>query len=434
MKHIVVTLIAVLSTACGQGFKLGDKLMASSAPSTPGEAALIPPPASASAPTPTGPIYYVATDGSDSHSCTEALSPLTPKNSIASGLACVHAGDTLYIRSGTYYEGINSNIQTIPTGTSWADAPLISAYPGETVTLVGHPGNGLNLSAPYIQYIIFNGLILDGNGISILGSGLPISGVHHIRIQNTEVKNVLGQGIFGEYGASYIELINLKIHHNGQPEASIENGGGNGGRFDHGIYMSIPHLLIEKCDIYENTGYGIQIYDGGGSISDNTVIRNNRIHDNHGDGNVTLNHGNNIQFYNNIVYNALNGVEVSYRVTNTKVYNNTIYNHPIGSGIQLGETSSGAIVKNNILYQNAGSINVGQSTNPTFSNNLCGNPGFGCDFVGDPRFVDAMGYDFHLLPGSPAIDRGSDLFSAGVTTDFDGVLRPPGAYNIGAYE
>jgi hypothetical protein len=41
--------------------------------------------------------------------------------------------------------------------------------------------------------------------------------------------------------------------------------------------------------------------------------------------------------------------------------------------------------------------------------------------------------DFHLLPGSPAIDAGITLLE--VTNDLDGNPRPQGAgYDIGAYE
>jgi hypothetical protein len=50
----------------------------------------------------------------------------------------------------------------------------------------------------------------------------------------------------------------------------------------------------------------------------------------------------------------------------------------------------------------------------------------------NPRFVDAVHQDFHLQPGSPAIDVGID---AGVGRDFDGVQRPSGVgYDLGAFE
>jgi len=88
-------------------------------------------------------------------------------------------------------------------------------------------------------------------------------------------------------------------------------------------------MTIRDCDVYDNGGYGIQVYnteDPG--CSTNTQIYNNTIHDNRGDGGVTLNYGNNILFSNNFVYNNFIGVGVSYgNPTNTQIDSNTIYNN-----------------------------------------------------------------------------------------------------------
>ena len=222
-------------------------------------------------------------------------------------------------------------------------------------------------------------------------------------------------------GSHHLEFIHLKVFNNGT------------NRLEHGWYMAAPNSLIENCDIYDNAGYGIQIYSSGGvDNADNTIIRNNRIHDNRGDGGVTLNHSANIQFYNNLVYNNANGVAVSYgNPINTQIYNNTIYNH-LGEGIGIGAGSSGTLIRNNILFQNAPAIN-NSGTNTTFSNNLCSSSGTGCSVIGNPLFVNAAANDFHLTASSPAVNAGTTIST--VITDFDGVTRPQGAaYDIGAYE
>lgn len=339
--------------------------------------------------------FYVATSGNDANPGTLA----SPFRTIAKGLAVIRAGDTLYIRGGTYNEGINSNHQTIPTGTSWSDAPLISGYSGETVVLTGH----LNMDHSYIQYVVFSNLVLDGGAASFF------NGAHHVRLQNSVVKNAATQGIHGAY-TSDIQFINLKVHNNGST------------KYDHGIYAAIKNMLIDGCEFYDNSGYGIHIYDTSGSRADNSIIRNNRVYNNRGAAGVILSYGTNIQFYNNIVYNNLNGVSANYSASNVQFYNNTIYNHPQGSGVEVGGGASSTIVRNNILYQNGTPIiNAGSGT--VTSNNLTTNP----------MFVNASGANFKLQSGSPAIDTGATI--SAVTTDFDKASRPAGAaYDIGAYE
>ncbi len=55
----------------------------------------------------------------------------------------------------------------------------------------------------------------------------------------------------------------------------------------------------------------------------------------------------------------------------------------------------------------------------------------------DPKFVNAGGTtaaDFQVQPGSPAIDKGTNL-GASNTHDYAGATRPAGAgYDIGAFE
>jgi hypothetical protein len=359
----------------------------------------------------TAATYYVATTGNDSNPGTQQQ----PFRSISRGMTFVRAGDVLYIRGGTYSESINSNQQTIPTGSSWSDAPRIAAYPSETVVLVGAYGQGINLAASYIRYVIFDGLVIDGGGVSVQ------AGAHHVRFQNGEIKNAMGQGVQGGFGGgatTNIELINMRIHHNGNPV----QGPTYGGRLDHGIYVAIQGLLIDGCDIYENTGYGIQIYDSSGGNSSGTVIRNTRVHDNHGDGGVILSYGSNIQFYNNVVYNHLTGVGVNYNASNVQIYNNTIYNHPNGMGVEIGSGASGTNVRNNILYRNGQAL-ADYSGSTTASSNL----------TTDPKFADATNGNFTLQSSSPAIDAGVTISI--VTTDFLGAPRPSGAaYDIGAIE
>ncbi len=283
--------------------------------------------------TATAATYYVATDGNDANRGTEER----PFQTIKKGLSVLGAGDTLYLRGGTYNEGIDSQNQTISSGTSWSDPVTIGAYPGETVTLNGSVNiNGYG-STVY-QYIIVDGFILNQKQGFIGGSN-----AHHVRVQNGEVTNSPHNGL-QVFTSHHIEFINLKVHGNGTS------------RLGHGFYVCGNDMTIRDCDVYDNAGYGIQVYNSADpGCSTNTQIYNNTIHDNQGDGGVTLNHGDNILFYNNFVYNNLNGVEVSYgNPTNTQIDSNTIHNN--GGGINISPSSIEAIIQNNILYQNASAI------------------------------------------------------------------------------
>jgi hypothetical protein len=165
----------------------------------------------------------------------------------------------------------------------------------------------------------------------------------------------------------------------------------------------------------------VQIYDSGGAISDRTIVRNNFIYGNEGYGNVTLNHGDDIQFYNNVLYDAHIGVEVRYGTpNNVTIYNNTLYNHD-EQAIEIGSGVTNTRIQNNILRLSSTVTNSGSGTVQS------------TNYTADPLFVNAAARILSLQSGSGAVDTGATL--ASVTTDIIGTTRPVGAaYDIGAYE
>src|SRR6266699_2450304 len=67
----------------------------------------------------TAATYYVSTGGSNSNSCSTSQTCTsqtcsTAKRNVNSALPCLTAGDTLYIRAGTYTEYIGGNSDPIP--------------------------------------------------------------------------------------------------------------------------------------------------------------------------------------------------------------------------------------------------------------------------------------------------------------------------------
>jgi len=379
-------------------------------------------------------VYYVAKNGNDSNLGTESQPFLT----VNKGVSVLKAGYTLYIGPGEYNESLINNI---PGGESWDKPVTVTALTPKTVTLKpsAGPARVIQFSGDNQKYIIINGLILDGQNVTYDtlkmqmktmndSTGVVTGTPHHIKIINCEIMNAPGQGILVAPECNDNQFINLKVHDNGTS------------RFDHGMYISSHNNIIENCEVYDNSGWGIHVYNGYKSWkTQNNIIRNNIVHNNNtvnqdgvgigiysGDGNVA---------YNNIVWGNHIGIVVDYGATNTKIYNNTSYGNTSGSldgdrgdGISIGYVSRGVvgtIVKNNISY---GSRNPSHAIDNDGANTILSN-----NFTNDPKFVDAANHNFQLASDSPAIDAGATLTE--FNTDIIGTSRPQGAgWDIGAYE
>ena len=92
------------------------------------------------------------------------------KLTISAGVACLSAGDTLFIHGGWYTgaaNAINPYMNYVSGGTNFGSGAItIAAYPGEVVTLA--PGTGANvitLTSAEHSYLIFDRLILDAAGM-----------------------------------------------------------------------------------------------------------------------------------------------------------------------------------------------------------------------------------------------------------------------------
>ena len=118
--------------------------------------------------------YYVSTSGNDTNAGTLAK----PFRTIQKGVSKLAAGDTLYLRGGTYAERVNISKSNI----------TIAGYPGETAVI---------------------------NGTGLTGSGwvwlFDVTGNHNT-FQDFEMIWPNGQGIWLEYSATNTTIRNLNIH------------------------------------------------------------------------------------------------------------------------------------------------------------------------------------------------------------------------------
>ena len=162
-----------------------------------------------------------------------------------------------------------------------------------------------------------------------------------------------------------------------------------------------------------------------------------------------------LEIYNNTIINAgydgtsagQDGIAVDDRpdpnnqYTGMRVYiiNNTVVN-PARNAVHLynsyGTMATGNKIYNNFLVKpNNKSIydnpytNIDGNTNVDTLNNVK------TPVIANAYFVNANANNFRLLANSPAIDKGLNASSYGVTKDYDGVSRPQGsAFDAGAFE
>ena len=172
-----------------------------------------------------------------------------------------------------------SRFQAEPPGPP--PTTIKAATPG-TVTLISTntPEDWQDMVSLGAQsYIVLDGFVIDGqhrptnwNAVGARGS--------YIRISNSELKNVVAQGLWAP-NATHHKYLHLHIHHagwNGRtttcPPAVCQMGPGiMCDHYCHGYYGSGSDNRMEDSTVHDNNGHGIQWYGSNG------IIKNNRVYD-----------------------------------------------------------------------------------------------------------------------------------------------------------
>ena len=424
--------------------------------------------------------YYVATTGNDNNPGTMAQPWLTPQHA----LDTMVAGDTTYVKAGTYASG---QLQFKASGSSSGGYITIQNYPGDTVNLILTYADYYNSAIEtdgfdYLKLIGFNiTCVPSGNtyaGIYIHQSdyvtvqncyitGGKFSGIYsrestHVTIDGCEVDgccDVWGEECISFAQTSYFEIKNTKVH---DPIGTT--------RIGICIKEGCHDGSVHNCEVYNLTGYyqGCIYIDSEGVDSYNIGVYNNRLYGNpQGAGlglrdevGTSANHD--INFYNNIVYGCGVGFEFGQvgteTFTNCSVINNTFYGNSQSAASYYAEIVinfdpddlTNFIIRNNIIYSTE-TTNIGMSIYDIqdcfeagkllIDHNLFYKPtgswhGWsqkGTDYVeADPLFTSISNRDFSIPTGSPAKNAGSATLAP--STDYNGTLRPQGAgVDIGAY-
>ena len=293
-------------------------------------------------------------------------------------------------------------------------SPLTYNVPGDFATIQ----EAVNAADWYDTVLVAPGDYYENvtmnQGVILQGSGIDQTVVHgQIRFFGSDAAIVTRFKVTSQGASGYSPDVGITA--NGEDFQIIGNlveGFGSGIGCDSESNGSI------RDNITRQNGFGIELFEMGPILVANNLVLNNA------EAGIIVFSSYSPRIQNNTVVG--NGFAASYDEG--------------GAGIALGPFSS-EVVQNNIVVSNHGGINSLQDANALNHHNLVwGNLD---DYVGDaqvgvgdlnldPKFVDAPGKDYRLMPDSPAVDAGLDL---GIAFDHDGNPRLVGAApDLGAYE
>ena len=403
-----------------------------------------------------------------------------PWKTIQKGAGTAIAGDTVYVKAGTY----SGSVSVAHSGSDGGWITL-SAYPGQEQQAIVS-GAEIQVMKSYVRIHGFRVEHAPTEGILIQGPG-----VSHVRIDNNYTYDTGSSGIAAwgvEYGKdpNYYQfkcITNLIIENNTIDHANNPNlaGSGYNEQLDvaNGVdTFEVRNNVIKNGNIAANGGEGIDCKEGvsNGKIWGNQVfnqpkygiyidagandpriyskpsatvnlqIFSNVIHDvysAHGVGITSEGLGctDGIYFYNNLVYNnGSDGILVYHyphatgSFNNINIINNTVCGNATRTryygGIDIAnDIATHVTVRNNIVVGNTAFQIKSTNADAIMDHNLT---------TGDPGFVAAGSANFHLTGLSEAIGAGANLTNLKIPLlgcDKDGTARPASrAWDIGAFQ
>lgn len=372
---------------------------------------------------------YVATTGSDSNTGTIDK----PFATVQKALDTVKAGQTIYVRGGTY-----NALNTFKTSGSEGKYITLRNYPNETPFLTCTTGtDGAILHLNGCNYIKIYGLEIGGHSAEKAYGILLDDCENHIVISNNHIHNLLttkpgenengeangillfGEGKTDETSINNICIENNNIHNNTTGWSETLSTSGN-----------CKYVNVINNTVHDNTNIGIDFYGNAKYCTvpaydqprycvaaGNTVY--NSICSYAECAGLYLDGARDTVFENNIIYGSMYGIEIgseelqaSYPVKNvivrnnlvyknscggirvggydkkktgyvteTKIYNNTLVDNGEGEGGWNGEfcfvKCNGVDVRNNMVYKSAkkypligGDLPAQYTLNVTFNNNV----------------------------------------------------------------
>ena len=290
--------------------------------------------------------YYVKPTGNNANS---GLSEALAWQTVQKGLATAIAGDTVFIRSGTYNEAspysgyigvVNHGFRPTNSGTAGNDI-VFKGYPGDALPMILGVNDPTGSETTTIgrmvaelsntSYIVFDSLHFRYGW-----RGINAVNTHYITVRYCVIDSLMG------------------TYDNNGAFTSVNSASGT----------SVTNITIENCDIsYVGKGGSYNVLNASGIHfygTSNVIIRNNNIH--HAYMGVFLKHAtatysHDFQIYGNTFHDFYNGVNLGNTdlYANIVVRNNVFYNSLSGACVMLaspGSSASPYFLRNVFIYNN----------------------------------------------------------------------------------
>ncbi len=273
------------------------------------------------------------------------------------------AGDTIYVKAGTYYEHV-----VVDKAVS-----LIGEDRSSTIIDGNGTGNVINITANNVN---LTGFTIQKSGPSWPSAGIYIEGINGNNISNNIITN-------NDYGIYLLESSNNTIHGNSITANNYDgvwlNGSSNNAISGNNVTKNGAGISLENSSnntisgntirgnktISASNEYGIGLLD---SSSNNTISENNVTAN--GDFGIWLNaSSNNRIFENDVVENDPgDGISLQFSSNYNLIYRNNITSNT-GDGISTSYTDH-SIIFGNVITGNARGIELFYSShNNTISGN-----------------------------------------------------------------
>ena len=402
--------------------------------------------------------FYLAPGGADSNTGTQA----SPFATLQKGNSAAAAGDTVWLRGGTYYS--TTQITLSKSGTSDTSRTKIWAYPGEVPILDFSKYQTTNTAAD-VPAILVTGSWMHLKGLEIANGKVGASGDHSYSLLRTknasnntfELLNIhhgFGPGLFIDTGNGGNLILNCDSHDNYDVNGS-QGDGQNGDGFGVHYQASGPSTIIRGCRAWMDSddGYDLISQEVPVTVESSWAFQNGHGSSGNGNGFKMGSSQTGIRHLvqNNVAWsNSAAGFYANHSTGGNTWYNNTSYNNGTqynmlassfdSSGNVTGTiTLTGSkvhIMRNNIGFPNKNSNMGGVDT--SFNTWDLGITPAASDFASTsdtgctgPRESDgsmpAACALLKLTASSKMIDKGTD-----VGLPFVGAAPDLGAYELGA--